>query len=113
MLSIAGSDDENASWWVAELTTTSLHARDQVHHREDDDPDHVDEVPVQTDQLDGLGFVVPQLALRRQDEQREQHEDADGDVGTVEPGEHEETAAEEVLVQRQAGPVEDGELVDL
>src|SRR3954465_217719 len=74
MLSIAGSDDENASWWVAELTTASLHARDQVHHGEDDDPHHVDEVPVQTDQLDGLGFVVPELALRRQDEQRQQHE---------------------------------------
>src|SRR5256885_2089448 len=92
---------------------------DQVHRYgqdddgEDHDPHHVDEVPVETDQLDGLGSVLGQLALGGDGEQRQQHEDADGHVGAVEPGEHEEAAAEQVLVQGEPGPVEDGELVDL
>src|SRR5437773_2478242 len=77
-------------------------ARDQVDDGEDHDPHHVDEVPVEAYELDGLRVLGPELPPQRQPEQREQHHDGDGHVGAVEAGENEEAAAEEVGVQSEA-----------
>ena len=87
--------------------------RDQVDEGEDDDPHDVDEVPVQTDQLDDLGLVAGDLAPRSDDHQRQQHDDADGDVDAVEAGERVEARAEQVRGEAEALVVEGGELVDL
>src|SRR3954469_25460042 len=67
-----------------------LRGRDQVDDGEDHDPHHVDEVPVEAGDLDHLGLALVQLAARRHASQREQHQDPDGDVHTVEAGEDEE-----------------------
>src|SRR4051794_30197650 len=63
--------------------------RNQVHDREDHDPHDVDEVPVQTGDLDGLGLLGGQLALQRPLVDRQEPEDADRDVRAVEAGHHE------------------------
>jgi hypothetical protein len=78
--------------------------------REDDDPDDVDEVPVEPGELDGERVVGSELAACRRIDEREEDEDADADVRAVEAGEHEERGAEEVLVQREALVPELGEL---
>src|SRR4051812_14813261 len=88
-------------------------SRDEVDDREDHDPDDIDEVPVQTGDLDLLGVLDPDAVLHRHPPQREEPDDPDGHVRAVEAGEHEEARAEHARLQCQALAVELGELVDL
>ena len=101
----------NRCSWVVLVMASSV--ADEVDNREDDDPDHIDEVPVQAGDLAGHRLLRPEPSLRREPGHRQQVEHADGDVGTVEAGEHEEGATEEVAAQRQSLVVEVLELVDL
>ena len=80
--------------------------RDQVDEGEDDDPHDVDEVPVETDQLDDLGLVAGDAAARDDADQGHQHDDADGDVHTVEAGEGVEARAEQAGGEAEALAVE-------
>src|SRR4051812_7803736 len=63
---------------------------DEVHEREDHDPDDVDEVPVQRREVDGerVAGLEPATVVDRQ--QGAEPEDAGGDVRTVEAREREE-----------------------
>src|SRR6478752_1408928 len=88
-------------------------SRDEVDDGEDDDPDDVDEVPVQPGDLDLLGVLHADAVLHRHAPQRQQSDDPDRDVGTVEAGEDEEARAEHARLQRETLAVELGELVDL
>src|SRR5262245_43826398 len=58
--------------------------RDQVDEGEDDDPDDVDEVPVEADQLDDLGLAAGDAVGPNHQRQRQQHDDADRHVHAVE-----------------------------
>src|SRR4051794_21207276 len=74
--------------WVGSAVSTSLMCvpplmRDQVDDGEDHDPHHVDEVPVQTGDLDGLGVPLLQPALGDEAPHRQQPHDADRDVEAV------------------------------
>src|SRR5262249_62194119 len=74
----------------------------EVHGREDEDPHDVDEVPIETGDLDRFGVLGTQLALHRARVQREQPDDADRYVGAVQTGEHVERGTEEVRLEVQA-----------
>src|SRR5689334_528193 len=81
---------------TSELTSTPDVAGrgDQVHDGEDHDPHHVHEVPVEARDLHHLGLLLGQLPSQRQCPQRQQHDDAEGDVHAVEAGEDEEAGPE-------------------
>src|SRR5256885_15769843 len=85
---------------------------DEVDDGEDDDPHHVDEVPVQTDDLDGLRTLGRQLSAQRHHVEADQHEDAYRHVHTVETGERVEGRALQVGRVAETLPVEGRELVD-
>ena len=87
--------------------------RHEVDDGEDEDPDHVDEMPVEADDLDGLGILLLERAPVRRDDQRHQHHDADADVDAVEAGQREERRRERAGRIAQALPEEGRELVDL
>src|SRR6185295_18356612 len=65
---------------------------DEIDDGEDQDPDHVHEVPVQTGDLHLEMLLGGELAPQRDAHQGEQPQDADGDVHAVEAGENEEAA---------------------
>src|SRR4051794_7038019 len=90
--------------WVACVSTavTSSSLFDQVDDGEDHDPNDVDEVPVQTGDLDGLGLFGRQLAAHRHGPQRDQHHDAERDVNAMEARHHEEARTEEVRMDGEA-----------
>src|SRR3954454_24092239 len=81
---------------------TSSAVGNQVHDRENHDPDDVDEVPVEAGHFDRLGVLGGQLALHRPLIKREEPEDPDRDVGAVQTGHHEERAAERAGRELQA-----------
>src|SRR6478735_8439264 len=76
----------------------------EIEQREDEDPDEIDEVPVQAGDLDDLVAALPareepaallvEIAAPdlARDDQQEDH--ADRDMGAVEAGDHEETRSE-------------------
>src|SRR5207245_4520145 len=87
--------------------------RDQIDDRENNDPDDVDKVPVQSCDLDvqapGLSHDPPP----GQHEQREQPDDSERDVGAVESGQHEERRAKGAHRKVQTFGAERRELEDL
>src|SRR5215216_5329923 len=82
-------------WWVECVSVVMGSGRDQVDEREDDDPHDVDEVPVEADDLDDLALVARHAAAAHHPRQGQQHDDADGDVGAVEPGQRVEARREQ------------------
>src|SRR5688572_18678155 len=86
---------------------------DEVDDREDEDPHDVDEVPVEAGDLDLQVLLGRELAPQRDADQRQQPEDPDGHVHTVESGEEEEAAGRHAAREVQPFVGEDGELVDL
>jgi len=70
-------------------------------------------VPVETDHLDGLGFAAGHPASLVDRNEREQHDDADGDVHAVKPREGVEARAKEAGGEAQPLVVERRELVHL
>src|SRR4029077_21141736 len=87
--------------------------RDQVDEGEDHDPDDVDEVPVEADELDHLGLVPRHLVLADHADQRQQHDDADGDVDAVEAGQRVEARREQAGREPEPLSIEGRELVRL
>src|SRR5687768_3163112 len=74
------------SSWASSATCVLMgvsSGRDQVDEREDDDPHDVDEVPVETDDIDDLGPVPVDAAPQRDDDERDQHDDPDAHVDAV------------------------------
>src|SRR5512135_3485193 len=92
------------SLWVVALTGPSL---DQVQQREEEDPDEVDEVPVEPGQLHRGRVPGPELAARGAQGHPAEHPHADEHVEPVQPG-HEEVDRE---VHRDAGPLQAGVVV--
>src|SRR6266850_3213536 len=70
-------------------------ASDQVQQREEEDPDEVDEVPVEADVfgVEGVGF-----AAERGDEKERERDDAADDVEAVHAGEGEVAGEENVFL---------------
>src|SRR5687768_12897227 len=68
---------------------------------EEEQPDHVDEMPVPGGGLEAEMLFRPEMALQRADQADGQEDGADDDVGAVEAGRHEEGGAVDV-----AGKVE-------
>src|SRR5579875_2147817 len=62
-------------------------APNDVDDGEDHDPDGVDEVPVEGEGLDALAVTLIDVTRQRKREDGEQHDEADDDVGGVEPDE--------------------------
>src|SRR5215470_9715900 len=87
--------------------------RDQVDQGEDDDPDDVDEVPVEAADLDLERVPRVEPSPHRQPPHGQEPDDAARDVRAVEPGEHEEGGSEEIRLERQAQVHEVRELEDL
>src|SRR3990170_1145046 len=96
--------------WTSLIRTS---CRDQVDEREDDDPHDVDEVPVQTDELDHFGLVPGDPVVAQHHREREQHDDAQRDVHAVEAGERVEARREQARGVAEALAVERRELVRL
>src|SRR5438105_1559015 len=78
----------------------SLTGRDEVDHGEDDDPDDVDEVPVQPHQLDRFALPDRKPSVQGHPVEREQHQDAARDVRPVEAGQGEEARGDDVRLDR-------------
>src|SRR5262249_35679719 len=106
-----GAHTGNATSAASKGTSSVL--RDQVDRREDEDPHDVDEVPVQTGDLDALRIRLGQPALRGAAPQDQQPDDAHRHVRAVQPGEREERRPEHVGRKGEALSVELGELEDL
>src|SRR3954452_13947158 len=102
----------SGTWGTEELIAVASR-RDQVDDGEDHDPHDVDEVPVEPDQLDDLGPVARHPAPQRDEHDRHQHDDPDGHVHAVEPGQGVEARAEQAGRVPEALAVEGGELVHL
>src|SRR6266542_1019623 len=86
---------------------------DEIDEREDRDPHDVDEMPVEPGDLDLDGIRDGEPTPEIEHPERQQPEHADGDVGAVKSGKHEERGAEQVLLERQAAVSEGHELVHL
>src|SRR6516164_10956673 len=84
------------------MTCLPIRSSDEIHEREDEDPDEIDEVPVQRGDLDLVVVVGRVLAERRAPENGAQVADAGEDVHPVEAGQDEERGSEEVLPDRLA-----------
>src|SRR5476651_2435774 len=74
---------------------------DEVHEREDHDPDDVDEVPVQRGEVDVDRVLRPEPAPVIDREQGEKPDDAGSHVCAVKAGEGEEGAAKKICTDRQ------------
>lgn len=61
---------------------------DQINDREDDDPDDVHKVPVQSHKFDCHGILRVDSSSKREREQGEEHQDTNSNVRAVETGEH-------------------------
>ena len=86
----------------------------EVDRREDDDPDDVDEVPVEARDFDVEGaHVAAELTREAVEIHHDEPEYADGDVRTVRTGQDVERRPEDAILDGQAFVVEVGELVDL
>ena len=72
----------------------------QVDDREDDDPDHVDEVPVEADVRGARGELRLEVAREREDRRPRSATSPTRDVQPVKAGEREERRREEVAVRR-------------
>src|SRR5262245_61305164 len=89
------------------MVTFSLH---QIHEREDQDPDEIDEMPVQRGDLDRVVLGGRVTTAERLDEDAAQIDDASEDVAAVEAREAEEGRREQRRaegVSREAHPVLD------
>src|SRR5690606_35636505 len=85
----------------------------EVDQGEDDDPDDIHKVPVQTRDLQRHGVLGLQSATEANEEQAEQPQNAQPHVESVESGKGEERATEDVGLKGQALVVELGELEEL
>src|SRR5579875_21339 len=101
----------SARWGDATLCVAIGELLQEVDEREHEDPDEVDEVPVEGGDLDLAVVLGGVLAEERADENRPQVHDAREDVHAVEAGEDEEGGAEEILADRL--PLVKDELVPL
>ena len=77
---------------------TSAHRRERfasepVDQHEEQQPDHVDEVPVPRGRLEGEVMVLVEVALERAPEHHREHDRADRHVRAVEARQHEERRA--------------------
>ena len=70
-------------------------------------------MPIETDHLDRLRLAAWNLASLQNSHERHQHDDADGDVNSVESGQNEEAGAEEAGGEAHSLVVEGGELIHL
>src|SRR6478752_7349844 len=70
--------------------------RDQVDEGEDDDPDDVDEVPVESGYFDIERLILLHPATQRNDEERHEPDDAERHMEPVESGERIERHREHV-----------------
>src|SRR5829696_2974054 len=91
----------------------SVRVRDQVDKREDDDPDNVDEVPVQPGDLDVEGLLRGESAAQGEEENRQEPGHTDCHVRAMEAGQDEEGRAKDVARETQAFVGEGGELEEL
>src|SRR5690606_19537637 len=101
-----------ATAWGAGALRSCRREGDQVHDGEDDDPDDVDEVPVQADHLHVETALLAETSPAMGDApEREQQEHADGDMDAVEAGEDVEGRRRRVAGQLH--PVVHDELCEL
>src|SRR2546428_581640 len=77
------------------MPSSAPRSGDEVDEGEDQDPDQVDEVPVETDDFDGAVVLRGVRPLGGTDEDAEQVDDAGQNVAAVEPGQDEEGCAEQ------------------
>src|SRR5947199_4411525 len=82
----------SASAWALIDRLLSNFGGHQVNQRENEHPDQIDKVPVQTGHFHILGFELPAHHGLRDDRQVNQ---ADGYVRHVQPGERKESAAKQ------------------
>src|SRR5215203_1112531 len=76
----------------------------EVDGRVDDDPHHVDEVPVDPCQLDAVMVVRQEMPTKGANRHEEEDRQADEHVRAVQAREREEDRREGVLVRRKADP---------
>src|SRR5262249_20196616 len=92
----------------------SISAAHDVDEGEDDDPDRVDEVPVEADDLELLEVLAADALGEREDRHHGHEDEADGHVARVQADERVEGGAEEVggdgeaLVDDEVPPLDSG-----
>src|SRR5215208_6456302 len=100
-------------WRRLDRSFWSVRIRDQVDEGEDDDPDDVDEVPVQPGYLDIKGLLRWNPAAQGEEEDRQEPGNPDRHVRAVEAGQDEEGGAKDIAFERQTLVGEGGELEEL
>src|SRR5687768_4265159 len=78
-------------------------AAPDVDREEQEEPDHVDEMPVPRRRLEAEMLLGSEIALQRTDEADEQEDRADKDVEAVEAGRHEEGGAVDRVLEGKGG----------
>src|SRR4051794_2518798 len=98
--------------WASVAVMAAMRPRllDQVDDGEDQDPHHVDEVPVEADDLDRLGPGMRYPTSDGHGNGYQQHQDADGHVDTVEARQGEERRTGDVGGEAEAFTMECREL---
>src|SRR5262249_30127997 len=74
----------------------------EVDHAENDNPDHVHEVPVVADRAECIGLAVAEHSLSAKDQKNRQDDQAAENVQAMEAGNGEERRAEEAAVNSHA-----------
>src|SRR5581483_2021224 len=88
------------SWASSSAVCAMKGPLDQIDEREHENPDEIDEVPVERDDLDRVAVVRRVRALERAHEDAGEVHDAREDVAAVEAGQDEERRTEVVLGDR-------------
>src|SRR5262245_7712737 len=77
---------------------------EDVDRRENDDPHHVDEVPVDPADLDAVMVLGGEMPAEGADRHEQEDREPDEDVATVEAGQAEKDRWERAVLRREAGP---------
>src|SRR5271165_52346 len=76
---------DHAGYWLANTPVRSL-VYNKIQQRHQDDPDHVDEVPVHLGGREGKVFLLAEIPMQSTEVTDGKEENADGNVGTMESG---------------------------
>ena len=90
-----------------------IETADQVQQREDDDPNNVDEMPIQSEEFDIQGGFGAQASFGSEDGHGHEPDDSQCHVGAMEAGEGEEGGPKQVATQCQSLVLERVEFKDL
>src|SRR5207245_8601477 len=107
---VADREDEEpvgirlAPEWIERSPCGGHEGLEDVDSRVDHDPHYVDEMPVDSRNLDAVMMFRAEVPAKRADRREQQQREADEDMRSVQAGQAEEDRRERVVAPREADP---------